>query len=102
MKRKAFKHQNAMYISRKREQRLTKTCALLSTTFIVCWTPFVIMHIYRYVLILGQEKNGMLFRSRNKGETSSTFDTLFNIAVWLGWFNSAINPIIYYTNREVS
>ena len=36
------------YLSRRREQRLTKTCFLLSSTFVVCWLPFVTLHIYRY------------------------------------------------------
>lgn len=48
-KRKKYMEQlDIHYLSKRREQRLTKTCFLLSSTFVVCWLPFVTLHIYRY------------------------------------------------------
>ena len=32
---------------------------------------------------------------------SALFDKCFGFSIWLGWLNSAVNPVIYYTNREV-
>ena len=52
-KRKKYMEQlDIHYLSKRREQRLTKTCFLLSSTFIVCWLPFVTLHIYRYHCII--------------------------------------------------
>lgn len=62
----------------KREKKAAKTLAIITGAFVICWLPFFVMalampmcpgcHINRYV--------------------SSFF-------LWLGYFNSTLNPIIY-------
>jgi len=66
----------------RREIRLTKTCSRISMCFVMCWFPFVILHCVRSFIGF---KN---------------FDFFFYLSIWLGWLNSAINPIIYYSNNE--
>ncbi|CAG5102013.1 Oidioi.mRNA.OKI2018_I69.chr1.g102.t1.cds [Oikopleura dioica] len=64
--------------AKSREIKLTMTCVKLSLAFVVCWVPFV---------VLSQIE-------------SALFDKCFGFSIWLGWLNSAVNPVIYYTNRE--
>ena len=46
-RKKYMEQLDVHYLSKRREQRLTKTCFLLSSTFVICWLPFVTLHIYR-------------------------------------------------------
>ena len=41
-------------------------------------------------------------RKRSVTGDSDKLELAFEVAIWLGWMNSALNPIIYYSNQEVS
>ena len=40
-------------------------------------------------------------RKRSVTGDSEKLELAFEVAIWLGWMNSALNPIIYYSNQEV-
>lgn len=59
------------------ERRITVTLFIILATFLVCWTPFSILTVY--ATVVGKE-----------------LPYYFSIgAYWLGFFNSAMNPLIY-------
>lgn len=62
-------------IARKKEKRATLILGLIMGSFIACWLPFFFM----YILRLGYEIPGLAFST----------------AFWLGYMNSALNPVIY-------
>ncbi|XP_038071155.1 putative tyramine receptor 2 [Patiria miniata] len=71
-------------ISVARERKATSVLAIVVTVFICCWLPFFITNV-----VIG------LCPSCNI--THTTFATV----TWLGWVNSAANPVIYTIfNRE--
>lgn len=71
-------------ISVARERRATSVLAIVVTIFICCWLPFFITNV-----VMGLCK-----------DCNITF-TIFNCVTWMGWCNSAANPVIYTIfNRE--
>lgn len=59
------------------ERRITVTLFIILATFLLCWTPFSILTVY--ATVVGKE-----------------LPYNFSIgAYWLGFFNSAMNPLIY-------
>lgn len=62
-------------IARKKEKRATLILGLIMGSFIACWLPFFFM----YILRLAFEIPGIAFST----------------AFWLGYMNSALNPVIY-------
>jgi len=70
-------------IAKARERRATLILGLIMGAFIIAWLPFFVMYSI----------NGVC--------TKCVFKGAFTFAYWLGYCNSAINPIIYTVfNRE--
>ncbi|XP_046753753.1 alpha-2A adrenergic receptor [Diprion similis] len=65
-------------LARKKEKRATLILGLIMGSFIACWLPFFFLYIVK-----------PLFPSLDIPERA------FAIAFWLGYMNSALNPVIY-------
>uniref|UniRef100_A0A0N5BA95 G_PROTEIN_RECEP_F1_2 domain-containing protein n=1 Tax=Strongyloides papillosus TaxID=174720 RepID=A0A0N5BA95_STREA len=61
----------------RRERKAWRTLAIITGTFLVCWTPFFLVSLYRPIC------------------GCKIPDIIEGITLWLGYLNSAINPIIY-------
>ena len=66
-------------ISLSRERRAARTMSIIMATFVACWLPFFLM----YVIFPFCES------------CRETDPRIINFIVWLGYINSALNPIIY-------
>ncbi|CAM5132823.1 unnamed protein product [Natator depressus] len=64
-------------ISTKKESKATKTLSIVMGVFLFCWLPFFILTIADPFI------------------NFSTPEDLYNAFLWLGYFNSTCNPIIY-------
>uniref|UniRef100_G3P3B2 Dopamine receptor D2a n=1 Tax=Gasterosteus aculeatus TaxID=69293 RepID=G3P3B2_GASAC len=67
-------------ISQQKEKKATQMLAIVLGVFIICWLPFFITHIL----------NTHCTKCKVPAE-------VYNAFTWLGYVNSAINPIIYTT-----
>lgn len=62
----------------KRERKAAKTLAIITGAFVICWLPFFIMALTLPLC-----------------ESCSISDTIASFFLWLGYFNSTLNPVIY-------
>ncbi|XP_026229040.1 histamine receptor H2b [Anabas testudineus] len=61
-----------------REHKATVTLAAVLGTFIICWFPYFTFFTY-----MGMK------------EKTTPPNTLYSVVLWLGYFNSTLNPILY-------
>ncbi|MFH4974139.1 hypothetical protein AB6A40_000848 [Gnathostoma spinigerum] len=64
-------------IEMKRERKAWRTLAIITGTFVACWTPFFLVSLYRPFC---------------ECRIPALIEIITN---WLGYLNSAVNPIIY-------
>ncbi|CAB3377070.1 Hypothetical predicted protein [Cloeon dipterum] len=65
-------------LARKKEKRATLILGLIMGSFIACWLPFFLMYILTPMC-----------------PVCDIPPSAFSIAFWLGYMNSALNPVIY-------
>ncbi|CAK5061985.1 unnamed protein product [Meloidogyne enterolobii] len=72
-------------VETRRERKAWRTLAIITGTFFCCWTPFFVLSLYRPFCI-------NLTGESECRHIPPLMEQIFN---WLGYLNSALNPIIY-------
>ncbi|CAL1283082.1 unnamed protein product [Larinioides sclopetarius] len=61
-----------------KERRAARVLGIVMGVFVVCWLPFFLMYVILPFC-----------------ENCYVSNRVINIITWLGYFNSALNPVIY-------
>lgn len=65
--------------SSKRERKAAKTLAIITGAFVVCWMPFFVIAVLLPIC----------------AEECHISPVIVSLCLWLGYFNSTLNPILY-------
>ncbi|KAF7391804.1 hypothetical protein HZH68_011347 [Vespula germanica] len=67
------------------EHKAARTLGIIMGAFLLCWLPFFLWYLTTTLC----------------GEACYCPDTVVSVLFWIGYFNSALNPLIYaYFNRD--
>ena len=67
------------------EHKAARTLGIIMGAFLLCWLPFFLWYLTTSLC----------------GEACYCPDTVVSVLFWIGYFNSALNPLIYaYFNRD--
>nr|CAH7738324.1 unnamed protein product [Callosobruchus chinensis] len=66
-------------IEAKRERKAAKTLAIITGAFVMCWLPFFILALLLPLC----------------GDACNISGYVMSLTLWLGYFNSTLNPVIY-------
>ncbi|XP_011630973.1 octopamine receptor beta-3R-like isoform X3 [Pogonomyrmex barbatus] len=67
------------------EHKAARTLGIIMGAFLLCWLPFFLWYLITSLC----------------GEACYCPDTVVSVLFWIGYFNSALNPLIYaYFNRD--
>ncbi|NXU20688.1 DRD5 protein, partial [Pardalotus punctatus] len=75
----------------RKETKVLQTLSIIVGVFVCCWLPFFVLNCL--VPFCAAEP-------RQPGALPCVSRTVLSIFTWLGWANSALNPIIYAFNAE--
>ncbi len=81
-----LKFQEKKRIARKKERRATLILGLIMGSFIACWFPFFFLYSISPVCPICED---------NPTSPCCVMQWGFSFAFWLGYSNSALNPVIY-------
>ncbi|GAB0092527.1 Octopamine receptor beta-1R [Sergentomyia squamirostris] len=69
----------------RRERKAARTLGIIMSAFLACWLPFFLWYVIHVLC----------------GKQGETPHAVVGTVFWIGYFNSALNPVIYaYFNRE--
>lgn len=68
----------------RRERKAARTLGIIMSAFLACWLPFFLWYIITSLC-----------------DSCESSDSVVAVVFWVGYFNSALNPLIYaYFNRD--
>ncbi|KAG7252428.1 hypothetical protein CRUP_010503 [Coryphaenoides rupestris] len=87
--------ENLLKTSFRKETKVLKTLSVIMGVFVCCWSPFFLLNCTVPFCRPPCVSDTVPFC-----RPPCVSDTAFTVAVWFGWANSSLNPVIYAFNAD--